>query len=169
MYTTKYLENSFFFDSLIWIRAYKCSLTLILSIWTIWSMFIRINIDNNVYSLYKYEMKVTCRPCQHFPGIIGYYFCQWFIGENANVLFYWLAVLDFENPCFRLGVLIQISDMMILDGILRIYPSYKKILENILVMKILRIKGSSNTIHFIFEINVGKSRIRHRTTLDFEC
>ena len=68
-----------------------------------------------------------------------------------------------------LGVLIQITDMVILDGILRIYPSYKKFLENILVMKILRIKGSSDTIHFIFEINVGKSRIRHRTTLDFEC
>ena len=29
----------------------------------------------------------------------------------------------------------------------------------------LYIKGSSNSIHFIFEIFVGKSRIRHRTTL----
>ena len=29
----------------------------------------------------------------------------------------------------------------------------------------LMIKGSSDQSHFIFEINVGKSRIRHRTTL----
>ena len=28
----------------------------------------------------------------------------------------------------------------------------------------LRIKGSSDPSHFIFEINVGKKRIRHRTT-----
>ena len=28
------------------------------------------------------------------------------------------------------------------------------------------IKGSSDPSHFIFEINVGKSRIRHRTTLN---
>ena len=30
------------------------------------------------------------------------------------------------------------------------------------------IKGSSGQIHFIFEINVGKSQIRHRTTLNYE-
>ena len=30
------------------------------------------------------------------------------------------------------------------------------------------IKGSSDQIHFIFQINVGKSRIRHRKTLNFE-
>ena len=30
------------------------------------------------------------------------------------------------------------------------------------------IKGSTDQIHFIFEINVGKSRIRHRKTLNFE-
>ena len=29
-----------------------------------------------------------------------------------------------------------------------------------------RLKGSSDQIHFIFENNVGKSRIRHKTTLD---
>ena len=29
------------------------------------------------------------------------------------------------------------------------------------------VKGSSDPSHFIFEINVGKSRIRHRTTLNF--
>ena len=29
------------------------------------------------------------------------------------------------------------------------------------------VKGGSNPSHFIFEINVGKRRIRHRTTLDF--
>ena len=29
-----------------------------------------------------------------------------------------------------------------------------------------RIKGSSDKSHFILEINVGKSRIRHRTTLN---
>ena len=29
------------------------------------------------------------------------------------------------------------------------------------------IKGSSDPNHFIFQINVGKSRIRHRTTLEF--
>ena len=63
-----------------------------------------------------------------------------------------------------LVVRIQITDMVIFDEILRIYPSYKKILENILVMKILRIKGSSDTIHFIFEIIVGKSQIRHVAT-----
>ena len=28
------------------------------------------------------------------------------------------------------------------------------------------VKGSSDPSHFIFEINVGKSRIRHRTTLN---
>ena len=28
----------------------------------------------------------------------------------------------------------------------------------------VKFKGSSGTIHFIFEINVGKSWIRHRTT-----
>ena len=28
-------------------------------------------------------------------------------------------------------------------------------------------KGSSDPSHFIFEINVGKGRIRHRTTLKF--
>ena len=28
------------------------------------------------------------------------------------------------------------------------------------------LKGSSDQSHFIFEINVGKSRIRHRTTLN---
>ena len=31
----------------------------------------------------------------------------------------------------------------------------------------LKLKGSSDPSHFIFEINVGKSRIRHRTTLNF--
>ena len=31
--------------------------------------------------------------------------------------------------------------------------------------KKLSIKGSSDASHFIFEINVGKSRIRHTTTL----
>jgi len=30
-----------------------------------------------------------------------------------------------------------------------------------------RFKGSSDPSHFIFEINVGKRRIRHRTTLEF--
>ena len=29
------------------------------------------------------------------------------------------------------------------------------------------IKGSPGPSHYIFEINVGKSRIRHRTTLNF--
>ena len=29
------------------------------------------------------------------------------------------------------------------------------------------VKGSSDRSHFIFEINVGKSRTRYRTTLDF--
>ena len=29
-----------------------------------------------------------------------------------------------------------------------------------------KVKGSSDPGHFIFEINVGKSRIRHRTTLE---
>ena len=29
----------------------------------------------------------------------------------------------------------------------------------------IKVKGSSDPSHFIFEINVGKSRIRHRTTL----
>ena len=28
------------------------------------------------------------------------------------------------------------------------------------------LKGSSDLSHFIFEINVGESRIRHRTTLE---
>ena len=28
-----------------------------------------------------------------------------------------------------------------------------------------QLKGSSEQSHFIFEINVGKSRIRHRTTI----
>ena len=31
----------------------------------------------------------------------------------------------------------------------------------------LKFKGTTDPIHFIFEIIVGKSRIRHRTTLDF--
>ena len=30
------------------------------------------------------------------------------------------------------------------------------------------LKGSPNQIHLIFEINLGKSRIRPRTTLDFQ-
>ena len=30
------------------------------------------------------------------------------------------------------------------------------------------IKGSLDPSHFIFDINVGKSRIRHRTTLNYE-
>ena len=30
----------------------------------------------------------------------------------------------------------------------------------------ISVKGSSDASHFIFEINVGKSRIRHRTTLN---
>ena len=34
-----------------------------------------------------------------------------------------------------------------------------------LIIKKLSIKGSSDASHFIFEINVGKSRIRHTTTL----
>ena len=29
-------------------------------------------------------------------------------------------------------------------------------------------KGSQDPIHFIFETNVGKGRIRHRTTTNFE-
>ena len=29
-----------------------------------------------------------------------------------------------------------------------------------------RVKGSADSSHFIFEINVGKSRIRHRPTLN---
>ena len=32
--------------------------------------------------------------------------------------------------------------------------------------KLQHLKGSSDPSHFIFEINVGKSRIRHRTTLN---
>ena len=31
---------------------------------------------------------------------------------------------------------------------------------------LVRFKGSPDRSHFIFEINVGKSRIRHRTTLN---
>ena len=31
-----------------------------------------------------------------------------------------------------------------------------------------RFKGSSDQNHFIFELNVGKSRIRHRTTMNYE-
>ena len=32
----------------------------------------------------------------------------------------------------------------------------------------LRFKGSSDQTHFYLESTVGKSRIRHRTTMDFE-
>ena len=40
-------------------------------------------------------------------------------------------------------------------------PSVTESLE----VKMKNIKGSSDPSHFIFGINVGKSRIRHKTTL----
>ena len=35
------------------------------------------------------------------------------------------------------------------------------------LVKIDRFKGSSDLSHFLFEINVGKGQIRHKTTLQF--
>ena len=44
-----------------------------------------------------------------------------------------------------------------------LYTQLKNIKQHANLSKFL--KGSPDTSHFIFEINVGKSRIRHRTTL----
>ena len=41
-----------------------------------------------------------------------------------------------------------------------------KLAENYILENIHFIKGSSGTSHFIFQVNVGKRRIRHRMTLN---
>ena len=41
-----------------------------------------------------------------------------------------------------------------------------KLAENNILENIHFVKGSSDTSHFIFQVNVGKRRIRHRTTLN---
>jgi len=42
---------------------------------------------------------------------------------------------------------------------------FKKLVSDFILKSF---KGSSDPSHFIFEINVGKGRIRHRTTLNLK-
>ena len=47
------------------------------------------------------------------------------------------------------------------------FPTGMKSQSEIILYIAKQFKGSPDQSHFIFEINVGKSRIRHRTTLNW--
>ena len=56
--------------------------------------------------------------------------------------------------------------MKVSDRTTRVVRSRHTLYVNCNIKHVSFIKGSSERSHFIFEINVGKSRIRHRTTLN---
>ena len=77
-----------------------------------------------------------------------------------------------NNDEIRKSFIVLNSNPFILDDEIKRYPRTRSNAPSLFMesldANIHFIKDSPDQSHFIFEINVGKKRIRHRTTLNFE-